>query len=76
MLGRNSNRKQISLAVNDVPLTDIQTVHHFNAYSTSVASDLVGNLSNNNNNPYEGNHFNATCVLRETSEEEVADVLR
>ena len=56
MLGRNSNRKQISLAVNDVPLTDIQTVNHFNIYFTSVATDLVRNLSNNNNNLYGDNN--------------------
>jgi len=62
MLGRNSNRKQISLSVNDVPLTGIQTVNHFNTYFTSVASDLVRNLSNNNNHPYGDNNLNATCV--------------
>ena len=39
MLGWNSNEKQVSLSVNDVPLASIQTVNHFNAYFTSVASD-------------------------------------
>ena len=45
LLGRNSNILQISLAVNDVPLTGIQTVNHFNSFVTSVASDLMENLS-------------------------------
>ena len=62
---------QISLAVNDVPLTGIQTVIHFNIYFTSTASDLVGKLSNNNNHPYGDNNFYVTCVLLETSEDEV-----
>ena len=64
MLGRNSNRKQISLAVNDISQTGIQTVYHFNTYFTSVASDLVGNVSNNNNHPYGDCTLNAACVLR------------
>ena len=76
MLGQNSKRKKISLAVDDVPLTGIQTVNHFNAYFTSVASDLVGILSNNNIHPYGDNNLNATCVLRETSEDELKKVLR
>ena len=67
MFGRKSNRKQISLAVNDVILTGIQTINNFNTYITSVASDLVKNLSNNNNDLYgDNNNLNATCVLRET----------
>ena len=66
MLGRNSNIKQISLAVDDVPLPGIQTVNYFNTYFTPVASDVVGNLSNNNYYPYGDNNFNVTCVLRET----------
>ena len=33
----------LSLAVNDLPLTGINTVNHFNTYFTSVASDLVAN---------------------------------
>ena len=68
MLGRNYNIKEISLAVNDVPLTGIQTVNHFNTYFTSVASDLVRNLSNNNNYPYEDNNLNATCVINVISD--------
>ena len=68
MLGLNSNIKQIALAENDVTLTDMQTVNHFNTYFTSVASDLVGNISNNNNHPYGDNIFNVTSVLRETME--------
>ena len=63
--GRNSNRKQTPLAVNDVPLTCIQTVNNFNTYFTPVASDLVGNFSNNINHPC------ATCVSREHRQEEV-----
>ena len=75
LIGRNSNRKQVSLPVNDVPLTGIQTVNHFNTYFTSVASDLVRNVSNNNNHLYGDNNLDATCVLRQTSEGEVAKVL-
>ena len=30
LLGRNANRKQMFLVVNDVPLIVIQTVNHFN----------------------------------------------
>ena len=71
LLGRNANRKQMFLVVNDVPLIVIQTVNHFNTYFNSVVSVLVRNLSNNNNHPYGDNKLNATCVLRETSEDEV-----
>ena len=59
-----------------VPLTGFQTVNHFNTYFTSVASDLVGNLSNNNSHHYEENYFNAKCVLRETSQDEIKKILR
>ena len=72
----NFNRKQISLSVNDVSLTGIQTVNNFNTYFTSVASDLVRNLSNNNNHPYGDNNLNAQCVLRETSQDEIKKVFR
>ena len=65
------HKKEISLAVNNVPLSGIQRVDNFNTYFTSVASDLVGNLSNNNNHPKGDNNLNATSVLRETSEDEV-----
>ena len=71
MHGRNSSRKQISLAVNDVPLTGIQTVNNSITYYASVASDLVRNVSNNNNHPYGDNNLNVSCVLRESSEDEV-----
>ena len=58
------------------PLTGIQTINHFNNYFTFVASDLVRILSNNDNHPYGDNNLNATCVLRQTSEDEVEKVLR
>ena len=37
LLGRNSNRKQISLPIYGVPLTGIQTVDHLNTYFPSGA---------------------------------------
>ena len=67
MLSQNLNRKQISLAVT---ITGIQTLNHLILYFTSVASDLMRNLSNINNHPYRDNNLNVTCVLRETSEYE------
>ena len=75
MLGRNSNRKQISLAVKDVPLTCTQTVNNCNTFFTSVASDLVGTWSNNNNGPYGDINLNAH-VLWEASEDIVQKILR
>ena len=69
-------KANILIAVNDIPLTGIQTVTHFYTYFTSVASDLVKNVSNNNNHLYGDNNLNATCVLREASEHEVKEVLK
>ena len=54
-------------------VTGIQTV---NCYFTSVASDLVKNVSNNSNHPYGDINLNGTCVLREANDDEVRGVLR